>query len=350
MNFSFTLQELSVLLGEGVAVQGRVSDAISGIASLDEAGAGDLTFLINPKLRSRVAHTQASVVLLPKDYEGEPQQEQAFLRVAEPADAFIRLCHHIEHINFPSPEPGIHPSAVVDVSASIAQDAFVGPLCVIEAGVTVGAGSRLDAQVFLGRGVKVGRHCRLMPQVVMTAQCILGDRVQLNPGCIIGAEGYGYTSSSEGHQKEPQIGRVVIENDVEIGANSTIDRARFSETRIGEGTKIDNLVQIAHNVQVGRHCLLAAQSGVAGSTVLEDAVVAGGQVGIGGHIRIAQGNQLGRRAAVYRSLPKGSVPMGGNPAVPITKANRIFLLQQRLPELFKRVARMEELLESSVEE
>lgn len=345
MNFVFTLKSLLSLLGE-VVVKGHTETAIKGIASLDQAGSGDLSFLINSKSKKKVPASKASAILLPKGYEGTPADDQAYLYVSNPGDAFINLCQHIERQYFPSPEPGIHPSAVIAPSAQIASDASIGPLSVIEDGAVIGSGSQLDAHVFVGKNVEIGSNSRLMPRSVIMAYCKLGNRVRLHPGVVIGGDGFGYTNSPEGHKKEPQIGTIIIEDDVEIGANSTVDRARFSETRIGQGSKIDNLVQVGHNVSIGRHCILCAQVGVGGSTVIEDWVMIGGQAGFSGHICVAKGSQITGQTGVTKDIPQGFPPIGGNPAIPMKEKNRIFLLQRRLPELFNRVTNIEELLQT----
>ncbi len=332
----------------GARPEGGTDAAITGIASLREAGAGELSFLGNRKYRAQVAATEASVVLLPGDYEGHPKNNQLYLRVENPSLALGLICGEIEKALWPRPAPGAHFSAVIDSSAAVAPDASVGPFCVIEAGAEIGPGAVLDAQVFIGREARVGAGCRLMPRVVLSSYCELGERVRLHSGVIIGADGFGYEETPQGLKKIPQVGRVVIGDDVEIGANTTVDRARFSETRIGAGTKIDNLVQIAHNVCVGRCCIIISQTGISGSVTIGDGAVIGGQVGTVGHITIGAGCVIGSQAGVSCDLPPGS-RVTGTPARPVMEMRRSDALKMRLPELFKKVAKLEETAENKTE-
>jgi UDP-3-O-[3-hydroxymyristoyl] glucosamine N-acyltransferase len=313
---------------------------IRGIASLGSARAGDISFLGNPKYRPAVASTRASIVLLPPDFVGEPGANQMHMIVENPSVALARLCSRVEQSLWPRPEPGIHPTAVVAREASVAPSATVGPFCVVEAGAKIGEGAHLQAQVFVGRGSTVGRDSWLMPGVVVCAECTLGDRVRLHPGVVIGADGFGYEFVKGRHEKVPQVGTVEIGSDVEIGANSTVDRSRFEKTVVGEGTKIDNLVQVGHNVVIGRHCLICALVGIAGSVTLQDYVVVGGQVGIAGHITIGAGAMIAAKSGVKEDIaPKASV--WGSPHLPLLLEQKITILRNRLPELFKRVDALE---------
>lgn len=343
MQFSYTLEEILKIAGEGQA-EGHTGERITGIASLSLAAAGDLSFLGNKKYRKEVASCAASIVVLPEDHDGSPKENQVFLRVTHPSKALAQVCERIERDCWIKPVAGIHPSAVVDPSAKIDANASIGPLCVIEAGATIGAGTVLESQIFIGHQTQLGDDCWLKPQVSVGSHCLIGDRVRLHSGVVVGSDGYGYSTVGGKHLKEPQIGRVVIEDDVEIGANSCVDRARFSETRIGEGTKIDNLVQIAHNVIIGPHCLLVAQSGIAGSTTLGDHVILSAQVGILGHIKVGSGCRIGGQAGVNGDLEPGSF-VTDTPAYPIMQARKVEVLKRRLPDLFKRVAKLEELID-----
>jgi UDP-3-O-[3-hydroxymyristoyl] glucosamine N-acyltransferase len=340
MQVSFTSTEI-VDMVQPTQKRGATKQNIVGIAALNEANAGDLSFLGNPKYKADVATSRASVVLVPSDYVGEPRPDQQFLVVDNPSVALARICARIEKSLWPTPAPGIHPSASVDATARIAASATIGPLCVIEGGVVIGERAHLQAQVFIGRGAQVGDESWLMPGVVVEAECTIGRRVRLQPGVVIGSDGFGYEFIQGRHEKVPQVGNVVVGDDVEIGANSTLDRARFSQTRVGEGTKIDNLVQIAHNVVIGKHCMICAQVGISGSATLGDYVVLGGQAGVAGHINVGQGVKAGGKAGLNADLPPG-VFVTGNPAIPLRLDRRIALLKQRLPELFKRVSTLEE--------
>jgi UDP-3-O-[3-hydroxymyristoyl] glucosamine N-acyltransferase len=287
-----------------------------------------------------VAASAASIVLLPPGYSGEPRPDQLFLFVENPSVALARVCARVEQMLWPRPAPGLHPSAVIAPGARVAADATVGPLCVIEEGAVIGARARLQAQVFVGRDAVVGDDCWLQPGVVLAAGCILHERVRLHPGVVVGADGFGYEFVAGRHEKIPQVGAVEIGPDVEIGANTTLDRARFSRTVVGEGTKIDNLVQIAHNVVIGRHCLICAQAGISGSTTVGDYVVLGGQAGLAGHLSIGQGSKVDGQTGVRADLPPGSF-VKGTPGLPFQLEQRINVLRPRLPGLFRRVDELE---------
>lgn len=340
MQVAYTPAEIAAMVGAQRSV-GTTGQTVRDIASLTAARAGDLSFLGNAKYRSQVAGSAASVLLLPLDYVGDPRPDQVFLFVENPSVALAQVCARIAQALWPKPAPGIHPSAVVAATARIHATAHVGPLCVVEDGVTIGPGSVLQASIFVGRDARIGEGCWVMPGVVIAAGCSLANRVQLQPGVIVGSDGFGYEFVKGRHEKIPQIGVVVIEDDVEIGANSTLDRARFSRTVVGEGTKIDNLVQVAHNVIIGKHCILCSQVGISGSTTLEDYVILGGQAGVGGHITLGKGTKAGGRAGIASSTEPGSY-LNGNPAIPYMLERRIAVLHQRLPDLFKRVAALEQ--------
>lgn len=345
MQVSFTPAEIAAIV-RPQATRGRSEVVIHGLAALADAGSGDLTFLGNPKYKSEVAATRASVVLLPVDFVGEPKPGQLFLLVDNPSVALALVCARIEQTLWPKPTPGVHPSAQVASGASIATTATIGPLCVIEAGAVVGERAHLQAQVFVGHNARIGDDCWLMPGVVLAAECVLGHRVRLQPGVVVGSDGFGYEFANGRHEKVPQIGSVLIGDDVEIGANSTLDRARFSRTVVGEGTKIDNLVQIAHNVVVGRHCLLCAQVGISGSTQLGDYVVLAGKVGVAGHLTIGKGAKAGGGAAITSDVPAKAF-VNGSPAIPFMLERRLVILHQRLPDLFRRVDSLETMLEDA---
>ena len=343
MQIAFGLEDLIAIVTPH-EVRGSTSETITAIASLESATSKDLSFLGNPKYRTAVAASAAGVILLPVDFAGDPTPGQCWLLVENPSAALALVCARIETQLWPRPTPGIHPTAVVDPTAVIAATATIGPLCVVEAGAMVGAGTHLQAQVFVGKDSRVGDACWIAPHVYLATDCRVGNRVRVHAGAVLGSDGFGYEFVEGRHAKVPQVGGVVVDDDVEIGANVTVDRARFSQTRIGQGTKIDNLVQIAHNVVIGRHCLLCAQVGVSGSTTLEDYVVLGGQSGVGGHITLAKGTKLGGGAALTYDTKPGDF-LNGSPAVPYMLERRIAVLQKRLPDLFRQVGKLEEQLE-----
>ena len=210
----------------------------------------------------------------------------------------------------------------------------------IEDGAVVGERAHLQAQVFVGHGASVGEGAWLMPGVVVTAECVVGRRVRLHAGVVVGSDGFGYEFVAGRHEKVPQIGVVEIGDDVEIGANTTLDRARFGRSSIGEGTKIDNLVQVAHNVRIGKHCILCAQVGISGSTTIGDYTVLGGQAGVAGHLSLGKGAKVGGGAAVTADVLPGAF-VNGSPAIPYMLERRIAVLRERLPDLFRRVDALE---------
>lgn len=339
MQISFTSEEI-IRLVHPKLTRGSTGDRITGIGSLAAAQPGELSFLGSPKFRAEAAASSASLLLLPLDYPGEPKPGQLHLLVENPSAALDLICLHLEQLLWPKPIPGIHPSAVVDATARVGAGVTIGPLCVVEAGAEIGAHAHLQAQVFIGRNARIGERCWLMPGVLVSAECVLKQRVRLQPGVVVGSDGFGYAFAQGRHEKVPQVGIVIIENDVEVGANTTIDRARFSRTVIGEGSKIDNQVQIAHNVIIGKHCILCAQVGISGSTTLEDYVVLGGQAGVAGHLTIGQGAKSGGGAAITTNVAAKTF-VNGSPARSYMLERRLQVLFQRLPELFKRVNELE---------
>lgn len=344
MAFVYSLQQILEMLPADVEPLGNYSGEISGISSLSSASSGDLSFLGNLKYRSQVSDSGASVILLPPDYEGDPRDDQLYIKVENPSFALARICREIERTLMPEPAPGIHPSAVVHPDAEVSDEASIGPLCVVGEGAVVEA-AVLESHVCVGKSATVAAGSWLFPGVVVGDYCEIGPRNRLHAGCVIGSDGYGYEFVENQHQRVPQVGNVVTAADVDIGANSTIDRARFGSTFIGEGTKIDNQVQIAHNVQIGKHCLLVAQVGVSGSTEIGTGVVIGGQAGLAGHLKIGDGAMIAGGAAIVKSVPAG-LKMRGSPAVEMALYNRIIVLQRKLPELFKRFDHLEKTIES----
>lgn len=339
MEVSFTAADIAAIV-QAKGTRGATADAIRRLAALSESEPGDLAFLGSQKYKSEVATARASVILLPSDFLGEPAPGQQFILVDNPSVALARVCARIEQQLWPKPAPGVHPTACVAADAQVSATATVGPFCIVESGAVIGDKVHLQGQTFIGRNAVIGADCWLMPGVIVATECQLGQRVRVQPGAVIGADGFGYEFSGGRHLKVPQVGNVVIGDDVEIGANTTLDRARFSRTLVGEGTKIDNLVQVGHNVIIGKHCLICAQVGISGSTRLGDYVVLGGQVGVGGHITIGSGVKAGGKAGITTDVAAGSV-VNGNPAIPMMLERRVAVLQPRLPELFKRVGAIE---------
>ena len=335
MSRVFTVTELAKIT-EAKSVVGTREGSIKSIAALSEASADDLSFLGNAKYAGEVATSKAGVILVPADFEGQPTANQVYLKVEKPSYALALLCGVIEAQLWPKPAAGVHPSCVIDATAQIDPTASVGPLCVIGAGAVVGAGAVLESHCVLGTNAKVGADTWLKPRVTVGEYCIVGARCRLHSGVVLGADGFGYELMGAKLERLPQIGNVVLEDDVEIGANTTLDRARFSQTSVGRGTKIDNLVQIGHNVRIGRHCIIVAQVGIAGSVVLGDYCVVGGQAGIAGHIKLGNKVQVGGQSAVLEDIQDGQF-VNGTPALPFGLERRLVVLSRRLPDLFKKV-------------
>lgn len=297
-------------------VEGDGGVEVQGLAGLAEAQSGQASFLANPRYESLMARTRASVVLVGAGWSGVCAAP-ALIRVADPDRAFAQLAA----LFAPPPPvivPGVHPSAIVAPDARLGAGVHIGPLVVIEPGVVVGDGTVIDAQCFIGRGTVIGREGHLYPQVCVREAVRIGDRFIAHCGVVIGGDGYGYTIEQRPNlppriEKIAQLGTVVIGDDVEIGANSTIDRARFDATRIGNQVKIDNLVQIGHNVRIGDYSGIVSLTGIAGSVQIGSGVMIWGQVGIGGHFKIGDGAVIGAQSGVFRDVAPGE-DLFGTPA------------------------------------
>jgi UDP-3-O-[3-hydroxymyristoyl] glucosamine N-acyltransferase len=316
---------------------------VEGFASLGEAQEGDVTFYSDVKHASALRKTRASVVLVPQDWEDE-KLGMAFIRVDSPTVAFDLVVDRYGR-QAPAFRAGIHPTAVVSESAVLDPAMVcVGAHAVIERGAIISNGATIGANSYVGEEASIGKDAVLYPQVTVQDGCIIGDRVILHPGVVIGADGFGYEFEAGRHRKVKQRGIVQIDADVEIGANSTVDRARYGRTRIGAGTKIDNLVQIGHNVVIGKHCILVACVAIAGSAVVEDYVVIGAQAGIAGHVTVGAQARLGGRCGVTKDLPGGRTYLGF-PAVLAEKEKRRLAGVSRLEKLNARVRDLEKKLE-----
>jgi len=342
---TYTLGELAQRVGG--AVEGDAAERIARVAPLEQAGPGDLSFFSNAKYRPAFEASRASAVVVESDTAAP--QGRAVLRVKHAYLAFAKVAtlFHPPAQARPvmSEQAFVHPAARVDPSAEVMPFAFVGPDAV------VGPRCILHPGAYLGPGARLGADCVLWPNAVVRDRCVLGDRVVLEPGCVVGSDGFGFAFDPEGeagsgprHYKVPQTGIVVVEDDVELGANTCVDRATLGVTRIGRGAKIDNLVQLAHNVEVGPLSILVSQVGIAGSTKLGAGVMAGGQVGVVGHVHIGDGAKLLAQAGVSNDVAAGEIVFG-SPARARGLAGRIEASLSRLPELLKRVRELEKKLE-----
>jgi UDP-3-O-[3-hydroxymyristoyl] glucosamine N-acyltransferase len=298
---------------------------IEGVASLDRAGPDQISFLDNRRYRSALKQTSAAAVILAAENLPHCPPNSIPLVTPEPYLAWARVCA-LFHPR-PLAQPGIHPSAVIDPSAIIDPSAEIGPLVVVGAGVTIGAHTRIGAGVTIGDHCMIGADCHIGPQVSI-AYAILGDRITIHPGARIGQDGFGFAVSAQGFTPVPQLGCVRIDHDVSIGANTTIDRGSAQDTIIGAGTRIDNQVQIAHNVRIGHHCVICAQVGISGSSSLGDRVTIAGQAGFVGHVHVGSGARIGGQAGIMTDVPAGAEYVG-SPAQPAREFFRgVALLRQ----------------------
>ncbi len=318
-----TLAEIADHIGAQVH-RGDGNLKISNVAPLDLAASGDISFIDNPRYLDHLAETRATACLAPKKFVDRVPENTAIILCQAPYLAFAETLKLFYPDGFQLTglygEGRLHDTAVVHPSAQLEDGVIVEPGAVIGAEAKIGSGSVIGANTVIGHHVCIGRQCYIGANVTIQ-HALIGDRVNIHPGTRIGQDGYGFAMTPFGHRKVPQIGRVIIQDDVEIGANTTIDRGAIRDTLIGEGTKIDNQVQIGHNVEIGRHCLLVAQAGISGSTKLEDFVVLAGKVGLSGHLTIGKGAQIAGGANVADDIPPGE-KWAGTPARPIRQFMR----------------------------
>ena len=308
---------------EPVADAGRL---LTGVAPLRSAGPDHVSFIDNRRYLGALAATAAGAVIVHPDLRGKVPPDTLALVTSEPYVGWARVAalFHPE----PATAPGVHQTALVDPTASIDPLAGVGPFAMVGAHVVIGAGSRVGAHAAIGAGVAIGPDCRIESHVSIS-HALLGARVVVFPGARIGQDGFGFASTKDGHVSVPQLGRVVVEDDVWIGANTTVDRGSAQDTVIGAGSRLDNLVMIGHNVRLGRCCVIVAQVGIAGSTVLEDFVIVGGQAGFTGHLRIGRGARISAQAGVLNDLAAGA-SVAGSPAIPARDKYRQIAAIRRL--------------------
>jgi len=327
------LGELAALVGG--EVRGDPQRRIEGVRALAAAGPEHLSFVTHPKYREAAARSRAGALLVGP---GAELAGRDLLLSADPPWALARILAVLHPV--PGPGPGIHPSAVIGEGCEIHSSAHVGPLAVVGEGSRLDEGAVVHAHAVVGRGCRVGARSVVHPQVVLYDRTELGRDCIVHSGAVLGSDGFGYATHDGEHVKVPQLGRVVVEDGVEIGANTTIDRATLEETRLGAGSKIDNLVQVGHNVRLGKGCILVSQVGIAGSTTLGDHVVMAGQSGVAGHLTMGSGARISAKSAVFADVPEGA-QMAGIPAVPAAKWRRQQALAGRLGELRRRLRELE---------
>jgi UDP-3-O-[3-hydroxymyristoyl] glucosamine N-acyltransferase len=333
---STTTAEIAQLLaGE---VLGDANSKLTGLAAADMARPGDLTFAETDEYFAAAENSAATAIITGKN---SVSQTKILIRVANPRIAFAKALAFF----FPEPKfaAGIHPSAVIAASAQIDPTAHIGPHCTVGERVKLGAQCVLQSNNFVGDDAVLGEATNLFPNVTIYSRSQIGKRVRIHAGTVIGSDGFGYVFDSGVHRKVPQIGNILIGDDVEIGANVAIDRGALGSTVVGKGTKIDNLVHIAHNVEIGEHSILCGQVGIAGSAKLGNYVVLAGQVGVAGHLKIGNQVTIGSKSGVMHNIPDGQMWLG-IPAQPDKQAKRIVIAIQRLPDLLKKIAAWEKKL------
>jgi UDP-3-O-[3-hydroxymyristoyl] glucosamine N-acyltransferase len=341
-----TLGEIAKYL-DGEAV-GDLNLTIAGLAGIKEAQEGDLTFLANSKYLSLVKETRAAAIIVPRDIVingiAQIRTDNPSLAFAKAVSLFLPDQKH--------PIKGIHQTAVIAPGAHLGHNVAIGPYTIVESEAVIGDHTLIYGGCYIGQQTSIGANSLIYPNVVIRERVTIGNQVIIHSGAVIGCDGFGFVNNNGIHEKIPQLGTVCIEDDVEIGANVTIDRARFDKTFIGSGTKIDNLVQIAHNVKIGQHCIIVAQVGISGSSTLQDRVVLAGQVGVAGHLTIGEGAVVASQSGVPNDIPPYTT-VWGYPAKPHMHAKRVNACVQHLPEYVKiirdlksRVAELERKLQT----
>lgn len=336
-----TVKDLADILNG--TIEGNPEVRVNRPGKIEEGGEGAITFLGNPKYESYLYTTTASAVLINRHYQLKKPIQATLIRVD---DVYASIAVLLEKFGAIMPKPGgIHPQSVVSPTAKIGPNVFIGPFVVIEDEVEIGEGAQIEAQVFIGKGSTVGAHSHLHVGVKIMHECCIGARCNLQTGVIIGSDGFGFAPQADGSFKKiSQIGNVIIEDDVEIGANTTIDRASMGSTIIRRGVKLDNLIQIAHNVEIGENTVIAAQTGIAGSVKIGKNCMIGGQVGFAGHIKIADGTRIQAQSGIASNIKEPNQALFGSPALDYQQFIRAHAVFKQLPELAKRLHELEKLL------
>ena len=334
----FTAEQIATLLkGQ---VEGNPETLVDQLSKIEEAGPKSLTFLANPKYEHFIYDTDAGIIVINEDLALQKAVKSTLIRVKNAYTAFTELLKLYDEMR--NERSGIDEQVYIHESSSIGQNPYIGAFSYIGKNVVIGNQVKIYPQVYIADDVKIGDNSVLLPGVKVYKDCIIGNRVIIHAGSVIGSDGFGFAPKEDGsYEKIPQIGNVIIEDDVEIGANTVIDRATLGSTRILKGVKLDNLIQIAHNVEVGSNTVIAAQTGISGSTKIGENVVLGGQVGVVGHISIAKGSQVQAQSGINRSILEENKKWGGSPAFPYSNELRSQVLYSKLPELEKRIAELE---------
>lgn len=345
---SFSVKQIAALTG--ASVEGDAETQVHSLCKIDDGQPGGLCFLANPKYEPFIYETEASAVLVAESFVPRYPVRAVLLRVKDPYASFALLMEQAAQMG-KKQSTGIDARAFVAESAAIAEDVYVGPFACIMPGAKIGAGARIHAFSYVGESVVVGEASVLYPHVTVYQGCRIGARCIVHAGAVIGADGFGFAPQADGsYKKIPQLGVVVLEDEVEIGANTCIDRAAMGETLLQKGVKLDNLVQVAHNVAIGAHTVMAAQAGVAGSARIGAGCMIGGQAGLVGHIRLADGVKIDAQSGVNRSLEKSGAAYRGSPVQPHRDQLRTEVLLRQLAEMEKRIRELEKRVPDDAQE
>lgn len=331
-------------------LEGNASAAVASFGKIEEAQEGQLSFLANPKYEEYLYHTKASVVIINNALELKSPVTATLIRVPDAYTAFATLLAKYQELKTQQ-LVGVQQPSYVSATAVLGKDVYVGAFTYIGEHASIGNNVKLFQGVVIGDHVRIGDNTILYPGVKVYVDCVIGSHVSIHAGTVIGSDGFGYAPQTDGnYQKVPQIGNVIIEDYVEIGANTTIDRATMGSTIIRKGVKLDNLIQIAHNVEIGSNTVIAAQTGISGSTKVGKNVMLGGQVGTAGHITIADGTKINGQSGVSKSIKEPNKAFNGTPAVDFSNSLRIQAMTRNLPELEKRVKELEKMVEQLLAE
>lgn len=339
----YTIGQIAALLH--AEVEGSDTTPLTGFGKIESAKPGELTFLSNPKYEPFIYTTQASAVLVSHHFTPQKPIQTTLIRVENPYEALATLLQMAHAQMAPQKRTGIDPTALVHPSAQVAEDAYIGAYAIVEQHAVVKPGCQIYPHVYIGANCQIGADTTIYPHATLYNDSVIGKQCILHAGCVIGADGFGFAPTDSGYKKIPHLGYVEIADCVEIGANSCVDRSVMGATSIGEGSKIDNLVQIAHNCKVGTHNAMAAQVGIAGSSTVGDWCQFGGQVGIPGHVSVGNHVKLGGQAGVVGNVPDHSTLIG-SPATKHTTAMRSFVAVAKLPELIKKINQLEKQLKT----
>ena len=339
----FSAQQIAMMIhGQ---IEGDASVTVHNFGKIEEATAGQISFLANPKYESYLYTTSASIVIIGAQQQLKEKIKATIIRVPDAYAAFATLLTKYQELKTQQLE-GIQSPSFIAPSAKIGENHFIAAFAYINEGATLGEHVKIFPNVVIGENVKIGNHVTIYPGVVVYADCVIGNHVTIHSGTIIGSDGFGFAPREDGsYQKVPQLGNVVIEDHVEIGANTTIDRATIGSTIIRKGVKLDNQIQIAHNAEIGTNTVIAAQTGVSGSTKIGDNVMIGGQVGLTGHIHVADGVKIAAKSGVTKTVKTANVTLTGNPAAEQKQSLRSQVYVKNLPELEKRVQELEILVQ-----